>query len=151
MYLIDYFLIIIIIISSLISWYKGFLQEILSIFTWFFAYYFSKKYYHYLSKYIHSIDNLLLKNSISMFTLFIIILIIGYTINYYVNNSIQKSFLNKINQIFGLFYGIFKGIIIILIFLYIINYCNRELYSDLLKDKPQLFYYLNHFIKNNIK
>ncbi|QJC28487.1 hypothetical protein GJT81_00375 [Enterobacteriaceae endosymbiont of Plateumaris consimilis] len=151
MYLIDYFLIIIIIISSLISWCRGFLQEILSLFTWFFAYYFSKKYYHYLAKYIYSIDSLLLKNSIAMFTLFIIILIIGYTFNYYLNKHIQKSFLNKINKIFGLFFGMFKGVVIILIFLYTLNYCSNELYEDFLKDKPQLFCYFHYFIKNYMK
>ncbi|QJC29821.1 colicin V production protein [Enterobacteriaceae endosymbiont of Plateumaris sericea] len=150
MYWIDYLLIIIIIISTLISWFRGFLKETLSIFTWFFAYYLSKKYYYFLSKKIYGIDSLLLKNSISMFILFIIILIIGYLINYYLNKKIHRSILDKINKILGLFFGIFRGVIIILIFLYLLNYCNYIYYQDILRNHPQLFTYFNNLL-NNIK
>ncbi|QJC37609.1 hypothetical protein GJU03_00350 [Enterobacteriaceae endosymbiont of Donacia bicoloricornis] len=47
MLIIDYLFIIILLFSTIFSFFRGFIKEFLTIFIWFISFYLSRKYYNY--------------------------------------------------------------------------------------------------------
>ncbi|QJC35156.1 hypothetical protein GJT97_00340 [Enterobacteriaceae endosymbiont of Donacia proxima] len=149
MLIIDYLFIFILIYFSIISFFKGLINEILTIFIWFLSFYFFKKYYHYVffEKKI-DINIFYFKKIILLFFYFIFILVIGCIINNYLNFRIKNIYINNINRILGLFFGLFKGCLIILILLYSLNYIDKKLYNYILltNNKSLLFIFFNNIL-----
>ncbi|QJC33165.1 CvpA family protein [Enterobacteriaceae endosymbiont of Donacia clavipes] len=148
MFIIDYLFILIIILSSLYSFFRGFIKEILTILIWFVSFYLSKKYFHYLF-YIKNtvINNLYFQKIFLLLISFILSLSFGYIINNYINKKIKYFNLNIFNKIIGLFFGFFKGYFIILFFLYSLNHFDKNLYNYmLLEQKSLLFIYFHNLL-----
>ncbi|QJC34785.1 CvpA family protein [Enterobacteriaceae endosymbiont of Donacia piscatrix] len=148
MSIIDYLFIFILMYFSIISFFKGLINEILTIFIWFIFFYFFKKYYHYIFfvKKIY-INNFYYKKIFLLFFYFIFILIIGCIINNYLNIKVQNIYINNINRILGLFFGLLKGCLIIFILLYSLNYIDKKLYNYILtNNKSLLFIFFNNIL-----
>ncbi|QJC31947.1 hypothetical protein GJT89_00345 [Enterobacteriaceae endosymbiont of Donacia versicolorea] len=149
MFMIDYLFILIIILSSLFSFFRGFIKEILTILIWFISFYLSKKYFYHLFYIKNTIINNLYFKKIFLFLIsFILSLSLGYIINNYVNKKIKYYNLNIFNKILGLFFGFCKGCFIILFFLYSLNNFDKDLYNDILiKQKPLVFIYFHNILQ----
>ncbi|QJC33565.1 hypothetical protein GJT93_00345 [Enterobacteriaceae endosymbiont of Donacia provostii] len=137
MLIVNYVLIFILIYCSVISFYRGFINEVLTIIVWFISFYISKKYYHYIFV-VKKINNFYFKKIFLLFFCFIFILIIGFTIKSYLNINIKNIYIKNINKILGLFFGLFKGFLIIFIFLYSIKHIDKEFYNYLIKKNNSL-------------
>ncbi|QJC32759.1 CvpA family protein [Enterobacteriaceae endosymbiont of Donacia semicuprea] len=148
MLIIDYLFILIIIFSSLYSFFRGFIKEILTTLIWCISFYLSKKYFHYLF-YIKNtvINNLYFQKIFLLLISFILSLSLGYIINNYINKKIKYFNLSIFNKILGLFFGFFKGYFIVLFSLYFLNHFDKNLYNYiLLEQKSLVFIYFHNLL-----
>ncbi|QJC35561.1 CvpA family protein [Enterobacteriaceae endosymbiont of Donacia sparganii] len=149
MFIIDYLFILILIFSTILSFLKGFVKEILTIFIWFTSFYLSRKYYNYLFFIKNkTINDFYFKKFFLLFIYFILTLISGYIIKNYLNEKITNSYMKNINQILGLFFGMLKGCVIILFLLYSLNHIDKNLYNYILiKQRSLMLVYFNNILQ----
>ncbi|QCI19270.1 CvpA family protein [Buchnera aphidicola] len=146
MVLVDYLIILTLFISCLISFLKGFFQEILSIFFWITSIYISINYYSFFSKHFISIHNKILKNFIMCFLLFIIIITLESCSKYILTEFILQLGCGQTNKMLGLAFGFIKGTILISILIFVLNTFTSFSTSHCYKQSI-LIPYFNYFIK----
>ncbi|BAH82910.1 CvpA family protein [Candidatus Ishikawella capsulata] len=108
---IDYAIILIIFISSIISIIRGFVQESLNIITWFCAFFFSSKCYGYLSNWLTFIQDKIIRRLLAIVSIFIGVIILGNILKYIIYLLRPKIVQSTIDRILGGVFGIVRGII----------------------------------------
>ena len=112
---IDWIIIILLLITSIIGLNNGFIKELINVLIWALSILFSLLVINNLL-----IFNLLVQNIIIMIVLFFILFIFSFIIlkliiYYFVNDLKNISTLYYINNIFGLIFGFVKGLFLILL------------------------------------
>ncbi|MBU0912715.1 MAG: CvpA family protein, partial [Gammaproteobacteria bacterium] len=79
---IDYAILAIISLSTVISLVRGFAKEAVSLIIWILAFFVASYYYPYLATYFTELQDALVRNAVSIAVLFISTLILGALINY---------------------------------------------------------------------
>lgn len=148
----DYVLSSIVAFSVILGLFRGFTKEIISLFTWlaafFFSILFSQNLGDYFSQYMKS-D--FLAHIIGFICIFISILIIGALINYIVSRLVERSGHSIFNHLFGGIFGFLRGGLIILFIVFLISntaFQERDWYQ-----KSQLTYELqgaSHWIQDHV-
>jgi membrane protein required for colicin V production len=115
---VDYFILIVILFSTLISLMRGFISEAISLLTWIIAAVVAFKFTHFLSDLLsRMIHNPSLRFMISFIILFIVILIIGSILNHFLAVMIRSSGLSSTNRVLGMIFGFARGVLLIAIFI----------------------------------
>ncbi|QCI20321.1 hypothetical protein D9V67_00860 [Buchnera aphidicola (Brachycaudus cardui)] len=125
MFLIDYIIVFTVFISIFLGLSRGFLQEFISSFFWFFNFYFFYKYYYFSSFYINAFQDIFFKNKILILIIFFFI--IKKILNYGVQKIIKKINLVFLNIILGGLFGIFRSFILVFLFLLIFKHFSSAL------------------------
>ncbi|MXP56088.1 CvpA family protein [Pantoea sp. Mhis] len=110
---IDYIIITIISLLSLMGFIRGFIQDALSLITWGAMFFITINYYSYFAIMLTIFNNERVRNIIAIIVLFIATLIIGTMLNYIVNSLIRESNLLMLNKIFGICFGLLQGILVV--------------------------------------
>lgn len=101
-------------LSVLISLFRGFVKEALSLVTWIaavgIAMYFSSRLAAYLPL---SIESSTARIAIAFFALFIVTLIAGAMINYLISQMVDKTGLSGTDRLLGVLFGIARGGLIV--------------------------------------
>lgn len=157
----DYILILILIFSFIISYYRGFIKEVLSILKWILSFYISISFCKNFSDiFLNYISDPLLSNIFSFIFLFIIIFIMANIIAKLLTNFLKFIGLGSLNNLLGGILGVGKSIIIILIFTILIsttdmikqNFITQSLSYPYFKNIIEsIIPYMPYFIKNNNK
>ncbi|ANF16964.1 hypothetical protein XW81_00795 [Buchnera aphidicola (Schlechtendalia chinensis)] len=147
---IDCVSIIIIAISTLISFFRGFFQEIVSILIWCVGIYMLFKYYSILCFFSWNINHKITRYIVNFVIFFISFLIIKFSLDYLITIFINKFHLFFLNQILGIFFGIVRGIAIICTILFFLEFSTSFVNSNIFKTSLLVPYY-NYFIKSFLK
>ncbi|QJC38009.1 hypothetical protein GJU04_00350 [Enterobacteriaceae endosymbiont of Donacia marginata] len=150
MLIIDYLFILILLFSTIFSFIRGFIKEILTIFVWFISFYLSRKYYDYfLIIKDYTIINFYFKKIFLLFIYFLLTIISGNIVKKFLNKKIiYFYYINNFNKILGLFFGILKGYLIIFILLYSLKHIDKNLYNYFLNKKQSFFFiYFNNILQ----
>ncbi|MBF0264512.1 MAG: CvpA family protein [Gammaproteobacteria bacterium] len=113
---IDYFILTVIVISMLISLWRGFVKEALSLVGWILAVFIGLKYMQILAMILQDKLQSLPPsiNSILAFAiLFILTLIVAALINNLVSKLVEKTGLTGTDRSIGMLFGIARGIVLI--------------------------------------
>lgn len=111
---VDYTILAIVLISFLISLFRGFICELISLITWVGAFVIAFKFANPAANYlIHVIDSSTVRYVIAFTLIFIIILIIGISINLMIRHLWYRTGTPLIDRILGMFFGIARGIFIV--------------------------------------
>lgn len=110
---IDYAILSLIIISTLISLVRGFVKEALSLVVWVSAFFIAGQFYQDLAAYFSAIDDPALSNAAAIGVLFICSIIVGSILNYVIGQLVQKSGLSGTDRVLGLVFGGLRGILIV--------------------------------------
>lgn len=114
--------IVLIVISIIASYLRGFIRECLSVLSWVAAIFITIYYYpniaHFLEPYI---KEQLLRNWAAASILFIISIIIFTIISHLIAQLIRGSIFAKMDQFLGAFFGLAKGILIIAVIIILLE------------------------------
>lgn len=150
MNMVDYISILVIFVSAIMSFFRGFLQELSSIFVWVLGIYFFYRYNNLFSIFSIYIQNKFLKNVVSCFLFFICVLIIKSFSNYFISIFIEQFGISIFNRILGVFFGIFRGIFFLCIIFFVLELLTNISQNYYFKNSCFMPYF-NYLIKLVIK
>ena len=160
--LFDYFIFIIILISIIFSFIKGFVQSLLGLLTWIGATIITLIFYENLSNFIANYINrieffeqsglsIIISTGLSIPFIFLLSLILLRKIKSLISTNFQKSSLGTFfDKIFGIIYGFTFGLIIISITTITIEKIYNNFKSTRLINNSKIYPYLDTFNKEYI-
>ncbi|WP_435277215.1 CvpA family protein [Psychrobium sp. nBUS_13] len=131
---IDYAILIIISLSTLISLTRGFVKEALSLVIWVAAFFIASRFYADLAAFLTQIDDPMVKNASAVVALFISTLIIGAITNYVIGQLVVKTGLSGTDRVLGLCFGALRGVLIVAAILFAIDSFTTLSNSDWWRD-----------------
>jgi membrane protein required for colicin V production len=112
--ILDFVILGIIIFSGIVSIFRGFIREVLSIITWIVAFWvawhFSQALAAMLTPYI---QNHMLRYPVAFIALFAMTMILGGLLNYLLGQLVDSTGLSSTDRTLGLLFGLLRGILIV--------------------------------------
>jgi membrane protein required for colicin V production len=109
---IDYAILAVIGISTLISLVRGFVKEAVSLVIWIGAFFVASTFYANLATFLTNISDQFLRNAAAVAILFITTLILGALINYLIGQLVSKTGLTGTDRVLGLVFGALRGVLV---------------------------------------
>lgn len=112
MIFIDYVLIFIIVVSSVLGVFRGFIKELLAIIGWVLAFYFSSIFSDTVSQYVPFVLDDSLKYFIAYLIIFILVLVIASILIKILNQFVKTVGLTLTNVLMGTLFGFIRGVLL---------------------------------------
>ena len=140
-YMVDIIIVGLIAFSILISLWRGFVSEALSLAGWVLAFWVASNFYPYLSGYLTQVNSIYLQNSeylrngVAAAALFVIVLIVCGVINALLNKIISTTgILSTTDRILGGAFGALRGILIVSVALFFLDTFTSVSQNELWKE-----------------
>ena len=118
----DFILAAIFLISVILSFFRGFVREAISLVTWFLAFYLALQFSPALSGALHCvISHPKAAYAVSFVVIFIIVMILGGIVKRMAGEIVRIAFLGFFDKILGIIFGAVRGLLFIAIILFIIQ------------------------------
>ncbi|WP_373817903.1 CvpA family protein [Glaesserella sp.] len=150
--MVDYIIVGIIVFSLLVSLWRGFVSEVLSLLGWVIAFFVASKFYPYLSNMLLQVDSAYIQNSeylrngIAAAILFVAVLIVTGVINALLSQLFNKTGLTGTDRVLGAAFGALRGIFIVAAILFFLDTFTQFSQSELWKES-QLIPHFDFIVK----
>lgn len=111
---VDYFILAIVTVSALLSLWRGFIKEALSLVSWVAALWVAMLFFDDLSRYLAQwIETRSVRGAVAFATIFVGTVIAGSVVNYLVGKLVEKSGLSATDRALGVLFGVARGVVIV--------------------------------------
>lgn len=111
---IDYILLAIIVISALLSLWRGFVKEALSLASWIVALWVALLFFHDLADWLARwIDTPSIRDAVGFGLLFVVTVLIGGLVGYLAGELVSKTGLTATDRVLGMLFGVARGVVIV--------------------------------------
>lgn len=110
---IDFTILGVILLSTVISLIRGFVKEAISLAVWFAAFFIASQFYADLATYMTKFDEQLIRNGVAIAILFASTLILGGLVSYLVSQLVQFTGLSGTDRALGSVFGLLRGALIV--------------------------------------
>jgi len=118
----DYIIVAIILMSTLISIFRGFVKEFISLFVWILGFWVALKFYPVFTLILEPyITSLALRQIISFIGIFILVLIFGAMFNYALSFVVVKTGLSGTDRLLGVIFGFARGVLLVAVVLLLVS------------------------------
>ncbi|WGE51308.1 CvpA family protein [Actinobacillus equuli subsp. haemolyticus] len=150
--MVDIIIIGLIAFSILVSLWRGFVSEVLSLAGWVVAFFVASNFYPYLSSYLTQVNSVYLQNSeylrngIAAAILFIITLIVCGIITALLSKLVDTTGLSATDRVLGGAFGALRGILIVAAILFFLDTFSSASQTELWKES-QLIPHFDFIVK----
>lgn len=109
----DYLIILIIIVSALISLWRGFLREVISLVTWVVGFWVALRFASQVGEAFKVIHNPAVRVIVGFVILFVAILIVGMLINVLIGKLMEHTGTGTSDRTLGAVFGVVRGVVIV--------------------------------------
>ncbi|GMQ88743.1 MAG: CvpA family protein [Gammaproteobacteria bacterium] len=111
---VDYILLVIIAVSALLSLWRGFMKEAISLVSWIAALWVGMLFFYDLARVMRDwIDTPTIRNVVAFGLLFIGTLVVGGLVNYLVGQLVSRTGLTSTDRILGMIFGVARGVVVV--------------------------------------
>ncbi|AWL12418.1 Colicin V production protein like protein [Saliniradius amylolyticus] len=110
---IDFVILAIILLSTLISLVRGFVKEAVSLAVWFAAFFVASQFYQDLARFLTNFSDELLRNGVAIAILFVTTLILGALLNYLIAQMVHYTGLSGTDRALGVVFGLIRGALVV--------------------------------------
>ncbi|MGB0894876.1 MAG: CvpA family protein [Parashewanella sp.] len=118
---IDYAILGIVALSTIISLIRGFAKEAMSLVVWIGAFFIASQFYQDLAVHLTQMQDEFLRKGVAIAILFVTTLILGALLNYLLGQLVSKTGLSGTDRVLGLCFGGLRGALVVSAILFFLD------------------------------